>query len=1199
MRTRLGQWVGVGALWAALAACGGGGENGASPAPQAEPAAIGAAGGKVAEAGGATVIVPAGALDADTTIRVAMDSTGAPPLPDGLAAAGNTYVITPHGGEFAQPVEVRIPVPATTLQANQALKLAKAQPGGEWVVLDDSALADGVLSAQVDSFSFFMPVTVTYLLPIAQQEPLRATGSSLDCGTDPCEAALGTITATYTVTTNNGPLPTGCTSNRVTIQVSTLTSNFDRWGSGTEVALGGGSLTRRLSPGAPHYFTAGVRCTGFGLNFGPVAARRVSWAREPAYPNLAVMRAPAQLDVVDGLIASLDVVLAGGASRPLTSALYVEPTAIDRAVIDWQRSDDNGASWRTFARSYQNEANPNPANVIAWQYWSVRHGFTAAAADQGALLRVHACYTPPDVPAPPCVSGPATRLNVLQQSALPVIVGAPRSVLVRTGQTASFSATVSGAPTPTLQWQTRAANSTDAWANVSTGTGGTSGDYTTPVLGAADNGTQYRVVASNALGSAESAAVTVSVSDLDVAPSITTQPASLGVTAGNDAAFAIAARGTEALSYQWRKDGIAITGANGPVLRLPAVGAVQAGAYSVTVSNAAGTVDSDPATLTVSAGVPAAVAPTIVTQPVSVLVNAGNTATFAVGASGSGTLSYQWLRNGQPIGGATAAFYSIASTAIADAGTYAVQVANGVGPGATSSNVVLTVNASTQATPVSLQTQPSPQVQAPGGSATFAVAVTGSGPIGYQWLKDGAPIAGATTAVLTLANVSGSDAADYSVTVNNALATLTSNAARLTVLGAPLIGTQPAAASATEGAAASFSVAATGDALRYQWTRNNVGIVGATSASYTTPALALADSGAVYGVVVYNGAGVVLSQGAVLSVTPAATAPGMALYAGDFSAGGGGNALDGTGTAARFDSPEGLAADGAGNLYVAQANGRRVAKIAPGGVATTLVYQAIGTATNGFKYLALAPDGSLYTAGVSYCGLFRTAPPLSAGATTVELPVTTGCGTQTRGIAVDANGVVHLSLTGNNSIVRVGAADGSGNHAASVLAGAPNPYVPPGSADGTGGAASFNAPRGIAFGTDGDLFVADSGNHTIRRITPAGAVSTFAGVPGSAGTVDGTGTAARFHTPTDLSFDAAGNLLVLERGSVDNGFAVYVRRITPAGAVTTLFNAGDEAAALDTPGQEQFARNITGIAVLEPNRIALTAGNAIVIRTLP
>ena len=117
------------------------------------------------------------------------------------------------------------------------------------------------------------------------------------------------------------------------------------------------------------------------------------------------------------------------------------------------------------------------------------------------------------------------------------------------------------------------------------------------------------MVATNAVASAESPAVTASVSDLDVAPTITTQPASLAVAAGSDAAFAVAARGTEVLGYQWRLDGTPIAGATGPVLRLAAVTAASAGGYSVVVSNAAGSVASDAAILTVSPGAPAPVAP--------------------------------------------------------------------------------------------------------------------------------------------------------------------------------------------------------------------------------------------------------------------------------------------------------------------------------------------------------------------------------------------------------------------------------------------------------------------------------------------------------------------------------------------------------------------------------------------------------------
>lgn len=869
-------WLVTGSF-AFLAACGGdGGGEPTGVAVPAGPATVGAMGGTVAEPGGATVVVPAGAIETETTIRVAMDSTGAPALPAGLDAAGNTYVITPHGGEFAQPVEVRIPAPNVTLRPNQELRLAKAQPGGEWQVLLDSELKDGVLSAQVSSFSFFVPVKVDYALPVAQTPPLRVTGTSLNCGDQSCDDAIGTVTATYTVTTNSGQLPASCTNGGLGIQdgAGVPGVSFPLSNPTERIPLDGGSVRRTLVPQETyHSFRAGLRCEG--LVIGLTYPSRVYWRSNLIYPRLAVLRAPAQLDVVDGLSASLDVVLAGGATK-LVNGIFSKPTQTDRAVIDWQRSDDNGALWRVIDHSYQDEANPNPlGDGYAWRYWSVRHSFIATAADQGALMRVRACYTPPDVPAPRCPTGPPTRLNVLQQSALPALLDLPRAVLVKTGQTASFSATASGAPVPTLQWQTRAANATGAWLNVSSGTGGTSGSYTTGVLSTADNGTQLRVVASNAQGSAPSAAVTVSVSDLDVAPTITTQPASLGVTAGNDAAFAIAARGTEALSYQWQFDGTPIVGANSPVLRLPAVAASRAGSYRVVVSNAAGSITSDAALLAVSAGTAAVLAPTIVTQPVSVLVNTGNTATFAVGASGS-SLSYQWKRDNVDIPAATAAFYSIASTAVGDAATYAVVVSNSAGI-ATSFNVRLTVNAAVQLAAPSISTQPATLVVAPGGAATLAVAASGSGPLSYQWRRNGVDLAGATGPVLTLTGITSFNAGSYSVFVGNPLGGVESAPAEIILLGAPVISRQPAAAVVTAGTTATFAVGATGDALRYQWVKNSLAIDSATSSSYTTPPLVLADNGAVYSVIVYNGAGLVFSTGAVLTVNAAVTAPSVTL----------------------------------------------------------------------------------------------------------------------------------------------------------------------------------------------------------------------------------------------------------------------------------------------------------------------------------
>ena len=818
------------------------------------------------ETSGASVIVPAGALTTDTTIRIARDSTGAPALPADLPSAGSMYVITPHGGAFAEGVEVRIPAPNVTLQPNQQLKLAKAEPGGEWVVWDDTELNAGTLRIKVDGFSYFVPVVVTYQLPIAQAEPFRA-GGVLTCAGASCGRSFGTVNATYTVSTNNGQLPANCNSPALAIFASAYSVSYSSTSSPNVIPMTGGSLTRAVpqTQALTYKFGVGLRCGSWSRIGG--SEGEIRWVNPPGYPNVQVLKAPATLDLVEGIRTDLEVVLGGGATSQPNQPLN-PLSATNRTVIDWQRSDDNGASWRDIARSYENDANPWPyAAPSAWLYWSVSHGFVATIADQGALIRTHACYTSRDAPTTTsCDTGPPTRLNVLQQSALPAIVDAPRSVLIRTGQTASLSVTASGLPAPTLRWQTRAANSNDAWSDV-TGPGANTANYTTAPLTLADNGVQYRVVAINSLGSVESTGVTISVSDLDVAPAITTQPGNLSVTSGGDAVFAVVARGTEALSYQWSRNGAPIVGANSPVLRLTGVtNAAHGGVYGVTVSNGAGTVDSNAVLLTVTAGTPAAVAPSIVTQPAAVTVNAGNTATFAVGVDGSGPFTFAWRKDGVAIPGATSAVLTLSSVSASSAGDYSVAVSNAVSANVVSSAAALTVLTNGAAVAPTITTQPSTVVIASGGSGILAVAAAGSGPLSYQWLADGVPIVGKTQPVLTFSNVDSHAEGNYSVTVTNSLGSVVSQEVDVILLGSPLIAQDPANNTVFENTSATFSVVASGSALRYQWLRNGAVIPGADQASYTTPLLTVANSGAVYSVIVFNGAGVELSTGAVLTV---------------------------------------------------------------------------------------------------------------------------------------------------------------------------------------------------------------------------------------------------------------------------------------------------------------------------------------------
>ena len=561
-----------------------------------------------------------------------------------------------------------------------------------------------------------------------------------------------------------------------------------------------------------------------------------------------------------------DVTVAAGASASFSTSAW--PTPVGEQRLEWWRSNNDGASWTRVRTSLVPVSDTADTFTLA----------PVASTDHNALFRARLCTVPRQANvAEACVDGLAARLSVLQGTVAASFTQQPRALLVRTGQTASLGVQVAGLPAPTLRWQSRPANSAGAWSDVATGTGAATPNYTTPPLTLADNGLQLRAVASNSAGEVASLAVSVSVSEVDVAPTLQTQPAALNVVAGSEAVFAVVARGTEALSYQWRRNGQPIAGATAPVLKLAAVTAGDASGYSVQVSNGAGSVTSDTAALVVNAATAEAVAPTIVTQPVSVLTHVGNTATFGVGVAGSGPFSYQWLKAGQPLAGANAATFSVAAATLGDDGSYAVRVSNAVGS-VTSWNVVLTVNEALTPQAVAIGTQPSPQMVLPGGSATFAVAASGSGPLRYQWLKDGMPINGATASVLVVAEAGAGDQGSYSVTVGNDLGSVSSDAAGLTVIGAPTLTGAPAPASVTEGATATFTVAATGSGLRYQWTRNGDAIPGASAASYTTPALTLADSGAVYGVVVFNGAGLVFGPSALLTVTPAPVAtPAQAL----------------------------------------------------------------------------------------------------------------------------------------------------------------------------------------------------------------------------------------------------------------------------------------------------------------------------------
>jgi len=241
-------------------------------------------------------------------------------------------------------------------------------------------------------------------------------------------------------------------------------------------------------------------------------------------------------------------------------------------------------------------------------------------------------------------------------------------------------------------------------------------------------------------------------------------------------------------------------------------------------------------------------------------------------------------------------------------------------------------------------------------------------------------------------------------------------------------------------------------------------------------------------------------------------------------------ATDGTGTAARFNYPLGFVLDSSGNLYVADTSNHTIRKVTSVGVVTTLAGAA-------------STPGSADGTGSSA----RFYGP--------------------EGVALDGTDTLYIADTVNHTIRKIVLSTAAITTVAGQVGIA-------GSADGTGAAATFNAPSGVTVGASGTLYVTDSENNTIRKIAADGAVTTLVGLAGSSGAADGTGSAARFSNPSALAADSSGaNLYVLD---TDNH---TVRKVVIAtSAVTSLAGSAGTLGSADGLGDTVRFNFPTGIA---------------------
>lgn len=578
-----------------------------------------------------------------------------------------------------------------------------------------------------------------------------------------------------------------------------------------------------------------------------------------------------------------DTTIDAGEDVTFTAAAHGEqaPTA------QWQVSSDGGVTWTNVAGATA------PSLTL--------HG--VPAVDDANEYRV--VFTN----AVGAVTSTAAKLTVQTG---PVIAQQPTDQTIDAGGEATFTAAATGNPAPAVQWQV-SSDGGATWSDLSDGGGSGIGGATAPTLtltgvAAGEDGNEYRAVFSNAAG-----AVTTSAAKLTVqtGPVVGEQPADQTTDAGGEATFSAAATGNPAPTAQWQvssDDGITwsdVSGATSPTLTLTDVPAGENGyEYRAVFANAVGSTDSQAATLTVQT------APVVGEQPANDTVDAGGEATFTAKGTGNPAPAVQWQvssdggvtwsdlggTSGSGSTGSAGATAGITSSTSANT-TSATLTLSDVPAGeneyeyrAVFANVVRVVNSApatlTVQTAPTVTAQPSAQTTPENGAATFSAAASGRPAPSIQWQvsADGGStwtnVTGAGAPSLTLASVPARDSGQlYRAVFANAVGTVTSAAASLTVLSPPSVVTPPTGETVVPGGGVVFTITVSGNpapSLQWQVSENDgqtwTNIPGATSASLSLTHVSAGENGYLYRVLIVNSQGSTTSQPVTLVVSRQAVA---------------------------------------------------------------------------------------------------------------------------------------------------------------------------------------------------------------------------------------------------------------------------------------------------------------------------------------